>query len=138
MASSGRPGRSWSARLRELRIIARAALDERRPLLVQIIPMRRCNLACGYYNEYDHLSPPVPAEVRFERIDLLAAMGTAVVTLITNGLLLGPDRIKALNAVHLDRLQVSIDNLKPDGDGHLTPLVGTSREVHDAFRSLTR
>jgi MoaA/NifB/PqqE/SkfB family radical SAM enzyme len=227
MAFSGRPGRPWSARLREFRIIALAALDERRPLLVQIIPTRRCNLACGYCNEYDHVSPPVPAEVMFERIDLLAAMGTAVVTisggepllhpelealirrihdrgmvvtLITNGLLLGPDRIKALNAAHLDRMQISIDNLKPDdvskkslmvldrklvmlaelaafdvninsvlgsgvdhpedalaiarrarelgftatmgiihdGDGHLKPLVGASREVHDAFRNLTR
>jgi MoaA/NifB/PqqE/SkfB family radical SAM enzyme len=141
MAATRRSGRPWSARLRELRIISRAALDARRPLLVQIIPMRRCNLACGYCNEYDHASPPVPAEVMFARIDLLATMGTAVVTisggepllhpeleaiirhihdrgmvvtLITNGVLLGRDRIQTLNAARLDRLQISIDNLKPD------------------------
>jgi MoaA/NifB/PqqE/SkfB family radical SAM enzyme len=141
MASVRGPGRSWSARLRELRIIARAALNPDRPLLVQIVPMRRCNLACGYCNEYDHHSSGVAPEVMFERIALLAAMGTAVVTisggepllyphldaiirrihdsdmvvtLITNGYKLDPDRVRALNAARLDRLQISIDNLKPD------------------------
>ena len=32
------------------------------PLLVQIIPIRRCNIDCGYCNEYDKVSPPVPTE----------------------------------------------------------------------------
>ncbi len=103
--------------------------------------MRRCNLACAYCNEFDDRSPPVATEVMFERIDLLAALGTAVVTigggepllhpdldaiirrihdrgmvvtLITNGYKLGPGRIRSLNAACLDRLQISIDNVKPD------------------------
>ena len=141
MASHRRHGRPWSARLREFRIVARAALDRHRPLLVHIIPMRRCNLACAYCNEYDDHSPPVALEVMFGRIDRLAALGTAVVTvsggepllhpnldmiirrihdrgmigtLITNGYRLGPERIQALNAARLDRLQISIDNVKPD------------------------
>lgn len=109
--------------------------------MVHIIPMRRCNLACAYCNEYDDHSPPVPTAVMFERIDQLAALGTAivtisggepllhpdldaiirhvhdrgmVVTLITNGYKLSPDRVKALNAARLDRLQISIDNVEPD------------------------
>lgn len=136
-----RPDRTWSARLREFRIVARAAVNQDRPLLVQIIPMRRCNLACTYCNEYDHSSAAVPLAVMSERIAWLAALGTAVVTisggepllhpqldaiirrihdsgmvvtLITNGYKLDPDRIKALNAARLDRLQISIDNVTPD------------------------
>ena len=35
-------------------------------------------------------------------------------TLITNGLLLSPERIQALNRAGLDYLQISIDNLQPD------------------------
>ncbi|MDH4132016.1 MAG: radical SAM protein [Gemmatimonadota bacterium] len=37
-----------------------------------------------------------------------------VATLITNGYKLDPDRIEALNAAGLDRLQISIDNVTPD------------------------
>ena len=33
------------------------------PLLVHIIPIRRCNIDCGYCNEYDKVSQPVPTEV---------------------------------------------------------------------------
>ena len=32
------------------------------PLLVQMVVIRRCNLACGYCNEFDQTSPPVPTE----------------------------------------------------------------------------
>src|SRR5262245_1774656 len=115
--------------------IARTALDADRPLLVHIVPIRRCNLACAYCNEYDDHSPPVPTEEMFRRVDKLAELGTAVVTisggepllhpelariverikargmvctLITNGYLLVPDQIRALNAARLDRLQISI------------------------------
>jgi len=38
----------------------------------------------------------------------------AIATLITNGLLLTPKRIRALNRAGLDYLQISIDNLAPD------------------------
>ena len=111
------------------------------PLLVQIIPIRRCNIDCGYCNEYDKVSPPVPAALMESRIDKLAALGTSVVAfsggepmlhpeldalirhirrrgmmagLITNGYFLVPKRIKELNAAGLDFLQISIDNIEPD------------------------
>jgi MoaA/NifB/PqqE/SkfB family radical SAM enzyme len=111
------------------------------PLLVHIIPIRRCNIDCGYCNEYDKVSPPVPFETMNARIDKLAELGTAVVAfsggepllhpqlddlirrirshgmmagLITNGFLLSVDRIKALNAAGLDYMQISIDNVVPD------------------------
>ena len=111
------------------------------PLLVQIIPIRRCNIDCGYCNEYDKVSAPVPTDVMKRRIDKLAELGTSVVAfsggepmlhpelddlirhirhrgmmagLITNGYFLVPRRIQQLNDAGLDFLQISIDNVEPD------------------------
>ena len=41
---------------------ARALASTDHPLLAHIIPMRRCNLACTYCNEFDDFSKPVPIE----------------------------------------------------------------------------
>lgn len=111
------------------------------PLLAHLIPMRRCNLACKYCNEYDDFSKPVPLELMFTRVDKLGDLGTSVVTIsggepllhpeldqiigrirkngivagmITNGYLLMPDRIERLNQAGLEWLQISIDNVNPD------------------------
>jgi len=121
--------------------IVRALADSDHPLLAHIIPVRRCNLACTYCNEFDDFSPPVPTETMFHRVDKLAELGTAVITisggepllhpqldeiihrirhhgavpgLITNGYLLMPDRIERLNRAGLEWLQISIDNVTPD------------------------
>src|SRR5271170_697626 len=128
-------------KLRELRMLAKGLVSTRHPVLVHIIPIRRCNLACTYCNEFDDFSKPVPLEEMFGRIDRLGAMGTSVITisggepllhpeldaiiarirqngimagLITNGYLLVADRIKALNRAGLEYLQISIDNVNPD------------------------
>ena len=68
-------------RLRELRMIARAVADTGHVVMAHIIPMRRCNLACTYCNEFDDFSPPVPTEEMFRRVDALGAMGTAIITI---------------------------------------------------------
>src|SRR5579875_2776201 len=57
--------------LRSWRMIAKALVSTKHPLLAHIIPMRRCNLSCAYCNEYDDFSKPVPLEEMFRRIDLL-------------------------------------------------------------------
>ncbi len=128
-------------KLRELKMLAKGLASTRHPLLVHIIPMRRCNLACTYCNEFDDFSQPVPLEEMFRRIDRLGEMGTAIVTisggepllhpdldaiiarirkngimagLITNGYLLVADRIERLNRAGLEYLQISIDNVQPD------------------------
>jgi MoaA/NifB/PqqE/SkfB family radical SAM enzyme len=128
-------------KLREFQMIAKGLVSTRHPLLVHIIPMRRCNLACTYCNEFDDFSKPVPAEVMFRRIDRLGEMGTSIVTisggepllhpdldaiitrirrngimagLITNGYLLVAERIERLNRAGLEYLQISIDNVQPD------------------------
>jgi MoaA/NifB/PqqE/SkfB family radical SAM enzyme len=120
---------------------ARSALDRYRPVMVQIIPMRRCNLACGYCNEYDDVSKPVPVEIMKSRIDHLAGLGLAILTfsggeplmhpelpelvahararglfatMITNGYLLSRETIERLNDAGLDHMQISIDNAEPD------------------------
>ncbi len=103
--------------------------------------MRRCNLDCGYCNEYDNVSKPVPLEEMKKRLDILADMGTSIITIsggeplmhpeleeiirhirkrgmiagmITNGFLLSKERIGTLNEAGLEHLQISIDNLVPD------------------------
>lgn len=133
--------RSAFRRFRETRMIARSLLDRDRPILAQIVPMRRCNLACAYCNEYDKVSDPVPLVTMLRRIDRLAQLGNGIVTisggepmmhpdldaivrrirengmlagLITNGFYLGPERIKRLNKAGLEYLQISIDNVEPD------------------------
>jgi MoaA/NifB/PqqE/SkfB family radical SAM enzyme len=120
---------------------ARMIHKRRYPVLAHIIPIRRCNLSCAYCNEYDKVSKPVATEDMLRRIDLLAALGTGIVTfsggepllhpdldemirrirshgiiatLITNGYLLSPERIKQLNRAGLEQLQISIDNVQPD------------------------
>jgi MoaA/NifB/PqqE/SkfB family radical SAM enzyme len=130
-----------SRKARSLREFARGLVHTDHPLLVHIIPIRRCNIDCGYCNEYDKVSPPLPTDVMKARIDKLAALGTSVVAfsggepmlhpdldlliahirrhgmmagLITNGYFLVPKRIAELNAAGLDFLQISIDNIEPD------------------------
>ncbi len=61
--------------MRELRMIAKALVSTKHPILVHIIPMRRCNLACTYCNEFDDVSTPVPLEEMKRRLDLLARYG---------------------------------------------------------------
>lgn len=122
-------------------MFARAMQSAAHPILAQIVPIRRCNLDCSYCNEYDRTSEPVPLATMLRRIDKLAELGTtiitlsggeptlhpeldaiiarirqrgAIATLITNGLLLTPERIERLNRAGLDYLQISIDNAKPD------------------------
>src|SRR5258706_13018424 len=68
-------------RARELKMIGKALISTKHPVLVHIIPMRRCNLDCGYCNEYDQVSKPVPIEEMKRRMDYLAAMGTTIITI---------------------------------------------------------
>ena len=122
-------------------MIAKGVVSTDHPVMAHIIPIRRCNLACKYCNEYDDFSKPVPLETMKRRIDDLARLGTTIVTLsggepllhpeldeiiahmrtypiivgmITNGYLLTADRIQRLNRAGLDHLQISIDNVMPD------------------------
>lgn len=139
---SGR--RRWKAvtrKLRELGSIGSALASTGHPYMAHIVPMRRCNLACTYCNEFDDVSDPVPVAEMLRRIDDLGRLGTSVITIsggepllhpdldqiiarirktgaiagmITNGYLLMPERIQRLNAAGLDHMQISIDNVMPD------------------------
>jgi MoaA/NifB/PqqE/SkfB family radical SAM enzyme len=133
--------KAFHRNLRGARMIAGALASTDHPLLAHIIPVRRCNLACEYCNEYDDFSKPVPIETMFQRVDKLGALGTTVVTisggepllhpeldeiiarirkrgmiagLITNGYLLVAERIQRLNRAGVEWLQISIDNVTPD------------------------
>jgi len=127
--------------LRAGREMLRGLLSSDHPLLAHIIPVRRCNLACTYCNEFDDFSAPVATHTMFQRVDKLADLGTSIITIsggepllhpelddiirrirsngmiagmITNGYLLVPERIKCLNRAGLEWLQISIDNVMPD------------------------
>ena len=52
--------------LRGANMAIRALASTDHPLLAHIIPMRRCNLACTYCNEYDDFSKPVPIEEMYQ------------------------------------------------------------------------
>src|SRR5438105_11715786 len=94
MAYTKRLNRAWRAihrRVRELRMIAKGLADRDHPILVHIIPMRRCNLACTYCNEFDAISQPVPLDVMTRRVDKLAELGTAAITISGGEPLLHPD-----------------------------------------------
>jgi len=136
--------RAWKSldrRAREIRMIAKGLASTDHPVLAHIIPMRRCNLACAYCNEYDDRSKPVPIETMYQRLDRLSRLGTSIITIsggepllhpdldliiaharrlgmlagmITNGYLLTADRIQRLNRAGLDHMQISIDNAVPD------------------------
>jgi len=130
-----------SRRARSVREFVRGLASTDHPLLVHIVPIRRCNIDCGYCNEFDKVSQPVPTDEMLRRIDKLAELGTSVVAfsggepmlhpdldsligrirnrgmiagLITNGYLMSPKRINDLNTAGLDYLQISIDNVEPD------------------------
>ena len=152
-----------SRQARSAREFLRGLLHTAHPLLVQIIPIRRCNIDCGYCNEYDRVSPPVPTDLMKKRIDKLAALGSSVVAfsggepmlhpdldelirhirargmlagLITNGYFLVPKRIETLNEAGLDFLQISIDNVEPD-DVSKKSLRLLDRKLQDLRRHAT-
>ena len=133
--------RKLKNRARELQFLVKGLFSTNHPILAHIIPIRRCNLSCTYCNEFDDFSKPVPTDEMFRRIDKLAELGTAAVTisggepllhpdlekiiarirqhgiltgLISNGYLMTRERIARLNEAGLEYLQISIDNLQPD------------------------
>ena len=59
--------------LRGANMAIRALASTDHPLLAHIIPMRRCNLACTYCNEFDDFSKPVPIAEIDRRIDKLGS-----------------------------------------------------------------
>ncbi len=77
--------------LRGANMAVRALASTDHPLLAHIIPMRRCNLACTYCNEFDDFSKPVPIEEMYRRIDKLGSLGTAVVTISGGEPLMHPE-----------------------------------------------
>ncbi|MFA7601416.1 MAG: radical SAM protein [Novosphingobium sp.] len=124
-----------------MRLIGSGIFTRYRPLLTHLTVTRYCNLDCGYCNEFDKVSKPVPFDALKARIDRLADLGNVIVTLtggeplthpdhagiiahirrrgmvattITNGFLLTVEAIEAMNAAGLQGLQISIDGDKPD------------------------
>lgn len=111
------------------------------PWYCQLVVTRRCNLSCGYCNEYDEVSSPVPIEQLKARAKKAKDLGTFAInmtggeptmhpefpelirycrrelkflqtTTITNGFYLRKDLIEQLNEAGLQAMQISIDGVK--------------------------
>jgi MoaA/NifB/PqqE/SkfB family radical SAM enzyme len=110
------------------------------PFLVHLVIIRRCNLSCSYCSEYDKVSDPIPAEILERRLRKLKSLRTFGISLtggeptlhpqlpdlirtcrtlgffrtgmISNGFLLRPELIKALNKAGLQEMQISIDGVE--------------------------
>ena len=110
------------------------------PFLAQLVIIRRCNLSCSYCSEYDKVSDPIPTEILEERLRKLKSLGTFGISLtggeptlhaqlphlirtcrklgffrtgmISNGFLLRPELIEALNQAGLQEMQISIDGVQ--------------------------
>src|SRR5262249_3437907 len=127
--------------VRETKLLAKGLASTKHPILARVIPMRRCNLSCGYCNEYDKGSEPAPLDEMKRRLDRLASFGAAVITisggepmlrpqlyeiilhirsrrmiagLISNGYFMTRENIQKMNRAGLEYLQISIDNVNPD------------------------
>jgi MoaA/NifB/PqqE/SkfB family radical SAM enzyme len=112
------------------------------PFLAHLVVTRRCNLKCGYCNEYDRVSPPVPWEQLDARLRKLRDLRTWMVCLsggeptmhpdlvrvvarmrelgfrrrqlLTNGYRLTRELVEALNDAGLTDLQISVDGVRPN------------------------
>lgn len=132
---------AYKRMVRELGLVAKGLASTDHVVQAHIVPIRRCNLDCGYCNEYDNYSKEVPLDVMLERVRHLERLGATLITIsggepllhtgitriiaeikqtgaiagmITNGFLLSKDVIQKLNEAGLDHLQISIDNVMPD------------------------
>src|SRR5215472_4703371 len=85
-----RQARAMHRRLREARMIAKGVLSTDHPVQAHIVPMRRCNLACTYCNEFDDVSKPVPLQEMLSRIDHLGRLGTTLIVISGGEPLLHP------------------------------------------------
>ena len=121
---------------------------DRRAVYAQLVITDDCNLSCGYCTEFIPGAPPVPFETLKSRIDRLDELGVMVydllggepilhpdlpdiiqyikakrqngnmVILITNGFLLTPKHVAALNDAGLDLMQISVDSITPTALSH--------------------
>jgi MoaA/NifB/PqqE/SkfB family radical SAM enzyme len=77
-------------RARELWMIGKALASTRHVVQAHLIPIRRCNLACTYCNEFDDFSKPVPLDEMQRRIDHLGRLGTSFIVISGGEPLLHP------------------------------------------------
>lgn len=129
----------------------------RAPIEVQLIVTRRCNLSCGYCNEANGSSPPVPSDVLRRRIDAAHRLRSVSITMLggepllhpdivslvsyanrqcqvsitTNGFLLEPDTVRKLNDAGLSTLQLSIDGLERSSGGYIQKSLRSLRHKLD-------
>src|SRR5205823_5133009 len=128
--------KSLSRSIRGVRQVVRALVSTEHPLLAHIIPIRRCNLACEYCNEYDDFSKPVPTESMFQRVDKLGELGTSVVTV--GGGVRNPQDALTIGKRALELGFSSTIGIIHDGGGQLQPLGDEERRVYHEMKAMEK
>ena len=82
------------------------------PFVANVIVTRRCNLSCGYCNEFDRTSEPVAAELLDERLTRLRQLGTFGVSLSGGEPTLHPELPRDRSALPAARLSAHGDDLQ--------------------------
>ncbi|MBI2345388.1 MAG: radical SAM protein [Deltaproteobacteria bacterium] len=135
------------------------------PWFTQLVVIRKCNLHCGYCNEYDRHSPPVPLDVLKDRAAKLKALGAFSIcftggeptlhpdlpeliryarhdlrffrtSIITNGTYLTGQLVEGLNAAGLQAMQISIDGVKQNDT--TVKVLDTLRKRLETLRTLAK
>src|SRR5215472_4255396 len=139
--------RFFHTRTREVRAIMRALVSTTHPFLVHIIPIRRCNLACTYCNEFDDFSHPVVLEEMKGRLDILADMGTSIITISGGEPLLHPELDEIIRHIRrrgliahraVDLGLTSTVGIIHDHNGQLKPLGPREIEIFEEIMTLSK
>ena len=117
-------------KLRQFSFIGRALASSRHPVLAHLIPMRRCNLACGYCNEYDHTSSPVPIEIIKQRLDKLASLGTSIVTISGGEPMMHPELDEIIRHIRRRGMIAGLISAPSDFEPRTNP---TQAEINRVF-----
>ena len=89
--------------------ILKAVASTDHPLLAHLIPIRRCNLACTYCNEFDDFSKPVPIEQMLQRVDRLGDLGTSVITISGGEPMLHPQLDDIIHRMRSRRMRSAVN-----------------------------
>src|SRR5207244_4324076 len=120
---------------------AKALVSTKHPFLVHIIPTRRCNLACTYCNEFDDFSQPVAVEEMKNRLDLLADMGTSIITISGGEPLLHPELDEIIRHTRQRAVALGLTStvgIIHDHDGQLKPLGPREIEIFEEIMTLSK
>src|SRR3989454_633459 len=131
--------RALQRNLRGVRMVVRAFLGTDHPLLAHIIPVRRCHLACKYFNEFDDVSKK-SLKVLDKKLHLLAEHADFHVNInsVVGGGVRNPQDALIIGKRAVELGFSSTVGIIHDGEGQLQPLGDEERRVYHEMKSLEK